>query len=110
MPVVRQFSHRPCRTLSWTRSLVGLISVQHDAPGSLDSTHSGHRATVADAHLKRWSPRTSACSSPANEAPNSLSDDTAGAVFFPLAVLHRSLRRSISLNEFIVEIRPGWGQ
>jgi hypothetical protein len=45
----------------------------------------------------------------ASTAP-SPSGDTAGAVFFPLAVSHRSLRRSTSPNEFIAEIGPGWGQ
>jgi hypothetical protein len=69
MPVGRQFSHWPCRTLSWTRSLVGLVGVQYDAPGSLGSTRSGHRATAADAALKRWSSWTSACSFLASAAP-----------------------------------------
>jgi len=33
--------HWPCRTLSWTRSLAGLVSIHHDPPGSSDSSRSG---------------------------------------------------------------------
>jgi hypothetical protein len=79
MPVVRQFSHWPCRTLSWTRSLVG---VQYDLPGSLGSTRSGHRATAADAAPQAVVVMDFCLFLSCECSAHPPSGDTAGAVFF----------------------------
>ncbi len=111
--VVRQFSHWPCHTLSWTRSLAGLASGLVRPTRISRQPSFGYKATAANAaplHEKELSVVVmDFCLFLLASTALSPSGNAAGVVFFLLVVSRYGLRRSISLNEFIVEIGPRRG-